>query len=132
MRFLLMFAACLAASHLPTPANANEEYYRCSLSGVADTWNDAETTDFWLDAFMTEEIFVDRQSGEVRHTGLGNSYYDEIKVLHPGDAENAFKVFAQSHNGWQAHFMTVQTFRESEEMKFIIVEGGTVWNGTCK
>ena len=99
---------------------------------MADTWNDAETTDFWLDAFMTEEIFVDRQSGEVRHTGLGNSYYDEIKVLHPGDAENAFKVFAQSHNGWQAHFMTVQTFRESEEMKFIIVEGGTVWNGTCK
>jgi hypothetical protein len=132
MRFLPTLTAFLATSYLPMQANAYDDYYKCSLAGVAETWNNTETIDYWLDAFMKEEIFVDRRTGEVRHIGLGNSYYDEIALLHSGDSENSFKVLAKSHNGQHAHFMTVQTFAESEDKKFIVVAGGTVWNGSCK
>lgn len=122
----------IATIFFPSCALAYSDYYKCKVTGIADTWGETETAKYWLNRYMDEEIFVDRETGEVKHLGLGNTAYDKLELLHSGDNGNAFKVISRSNNGWQAHYMIVEEYAEDDEKRFLIVTGGTVWRGNCK
>jgi hypothetical protein len=116
----------------PSISLAGDDTYVCKIDGILETWGDAETADYWMKRHMNEEVLVDRNTGQVRHLGVGNTYYEKIQLLHRGDTGNAFKVISSSNNGWQAHYMVVEENADGVEKRFVIVDGGYVWRGICR
>ena len=120
---------------LSTSAGAGLTSYTCTIEGFNTIA--PESNQWLLEESQSETIQVDRRTGQVYHSRLGNSMMRNIYLLNEGDGDWSFKVFADSGRGpnniagGSTHYFQVDEFIQSFTKPFIAVSNGMAFWGSC-
>ena len=121
----------------PKRVTAGPNTYTCTIEG----WHTSnpEAFNYIFESAQHETIQVNRDTGQVFHSRLGNTSFNQIHLLNRGSRDWSFKVFSdsgrqlfgQGNSGGTTHYFEVHEFVESREKPFIGVDEGFVFWGTC-
>lgn len=132
---LMVMAVALLV--MPAKVHAGPNTYSCTIEG----WHTSspDTFDWIFEDAQHETIQINRDTGQVFHSRVGNTSFNEIYLLNRGSREWSFKVFAdsgrqlfgQGNNGGHTHYFEVHEYAEGRMKPFIGVDGGFLFWGTC-
>ncbi|MEO1564178.1 MAG: hypothetical protein AAFR98_12140 [Pseudomonadota bacterium] len=126
-------AAALIGALTAGSAIAGSASYICSIEGfhVPDHLGEAVAELRGQDA-QRSAMTIDRETGRVIHSSLGNTSFNQIRVLNPGSSDWSFKVMADSGQGGHIRYYEVAEYVEGPTKPLIIVADGASYWGQCQ
>jgi len=131
-RTIVIATALLGLSNV-SGAFAGSTSYICSIEGfhVPDHLGDAVAEMRFKDAQRTA-LTIDRETGRVTHSSLGNTSFNHIRILNFGSSDWSFKVIADSGQGGNIRYYEVAEYVEGQDKPLLVVaDGGSYW-GMCQ
>jgi hypothetical protein len=128
-------------AQMPFAANANS--MRCKLVQVMELTVDGSLQENSLASLYAQnDLVVDLATGVIYHPGFGNESYPNKTVLDAGSRSSSFKMLASSIPGPASDFenavfvntvfLQIDTWVETPEKPFIVVESQNVGTGVCQ
>ena len=111
--------------------------YECRVAAVSVTDASGKLTESPEATYVGSVFHVERSTGTILGSLLGNSAYPTKQVLDAGGADRSFKVLTSSEKAFPeqpVHTIYVEIAEYSEEptKPFVAVEGGMVISGLCQ
>ncbi|MEJ8563418.1 hypothetical protein QTO30_20775 [Yoonia sp. GPGPB17] len=98
---------------------------------MPDHLGDAVAEMRFMDAQRTA-MTIDRETGRVIHSSLGNTSFNHIMILNSGSSDWSFKVIADSGQGGNIRYYEVAEYVEGPDKPLLVVaDGGSYW-GMCQ
>lgn len=133
MKVLVQIATALMLLMLPNASNAGVSYV-CRIEGY-HSLVEVNREIFALD----DPLYVDRQSGQITHPWLGNTYYAHIVLLSSGSDEWSFKVISFSprpespdKGGVHSHWFEILTWEDGVKKPFQGSSDNMSFWGSCQ
>jgi hypothetical protein len=137
------FALMSFAAVISLPFSAVAGSMRCQLRQVFELSSKGDLAPNRLEeAYLANDLVVDMTTGVIYHAGFGNESYPIKSVLDAGSRSSSFKVIASSIPGRASDFgnatfvntvvMQIDTWVETSEKPFVVIEGSNIGTGVCR
>jgi hypothetical protein len=138
MGYANIVAGCVtfSLSLLSTTSNASTQSFRCTVHQAWELTNSGELQQAkGAEGYKVgKEFVVDRGTGRIisgaglQNYGIGGG----PKILHPGDAENPFRVLTIYETLNPVSVLEVKVWKSQDHPPFIYYDQGSVFSGICQ
>lgn len=125
------------------PFSVHAASMRCELRQVLKLSADGDLVPHPLASeYLANDLIVDLETGVIYHLGFGNESYPIKNVLDAGSRSSSFKVIASSIPGRVSDYdhslfantvvMQIDTWVDSVEKPFVVLESSNIGTGVCR
>ena len=113
-----------------------EKEYHCTIKSVFKLTDDGNLKSYDNNSLLTT-FLVDKNSGLVKGTWLGNEVWPTKTIIDSGSSEQSFKLLTLSadvigtNGGKHAKYLQVEEYAETLEKPFMHTDGSIVATGVC-
>jgi hypothetical protein len=130
---ILRTVAAAAMAIFPSLSTAGPTSYSCEIEGFKISPAEGSEQLEWVGMnAMKTTVGIDRMSGRVIHPSIGNTSFNEIKLLNSGSSDWSFKVVADDGNGGWVRYHEVKEYWLGLDKPFLAVAEGILYWGSCR
>jgi hypothetical protein len=120
----------------PPLANAAGLEYECRVAAVSTVGPQGNLVESSETNYVGTVFRVEKLTGTILGSAVGNSAYPKKQVLDPGGANESFKALTSGEQtaagGVHTIYLEIAEYSQEVSKPFLAVEGGMVISGLCE
>ncbi len=128
-RWLLLTAFVVSLYSIKASASGG---FECTIKDSASPNSLGELVeDKVYKSFQDRKFTVDRETGRMVGALKNHEYYGVPKILNVGSRKKAFRVITVYKPSVNFEYLTIETYKDVQQLPFLFVSSSTVISGTC-